>query len=92
MYTHIYIYRPIRPSECLHTKNTCIHRPIQHLGTKTGSPAYQQKGIHHTSIRVPLSHPHLLLPQEEVVAHPHLPQAVVVEHPQNPPALAAGVH
>jgi hypothetical protein len=37
-------------------------------------------------IRVPLSHPQLLLPQEEVVAHPHQPQAVVVEHPQDPPA------
>jgi hypothetical protein len=65
---------------------------MQHLGTKTGSPAYKQKNIHHTSIRVPLSHPHLLLPQEEVVAHHHLPQAVVEDHPQDPPAPAAGVH
>jgi hypothetical protein len=24
-------------------KSTCIHRPIQHLGTKTGSPAYKQQ-------------------------------------------------
>jgi hypothetical protein len=46
----------------------------------------------HTYIRVPLSHPQLLLPQEEVVAHPHLPQVVVVEHLQDPPAPGAGVH
>jgi hypothetical protein len=44
------------------------------------------------TIRVPLSHPQLPLPQEAVVAHPHLPQAVVVEHLQDPPAPAAGVH
>jgi hypothetical protein len=92
MYTiYIYIYGPIRPSECLHTKNTSARRPVPHLGTKIGSPAYQ-KGIQYTYIRVPLSHPQLLLPQEEVVAHPHLPQAVVVEHLQDPPAPAAGVH
>jgi len=41
---------------------------------------------------VPLSHPHLLLPQEEVVAHNHLPQAVVEDHPQDPPASTTGVH
>jgi hypothetical protein len=52
---------------------------------------YNQKDLHDT-IRVPLSHPQLPLPQEAVVAHPHLPQAVVVEHLQDPPAPAAGVH
>jgi hypothetical protein len=30
----MYIYRSTVPSECLHTKNTRIRRPIQHLGTK----------------------------------------------------------
>ena len=44
------------------------------------------------TIRVPLMHPQLPLPQEAVVAHPDLPQAVVVEHPQDHPAQAAGVH
>jgi hypothetical protein len=54
---------------------------------------YNQKYLQYTSyIRVPLSHPQLLLPQEEVVAHPHQPQAVVVEHPQDPPSPAASVH
>ena len=47
--------------------------------------------IHHT-IRVPLMHPQLPLPQEEVVAHPYLPQAVEVAHLQDPPAPVAGVH
>jgi hypothetical protein len=92
MYTHIYIYQPIRPSECLHTKNTSARRPVPHLGTKIGSPTYLQSQRYISYIRVPPSHPHLLLPQEEVVAHHHLLQAVVVEHPQDPPALGAGVH
>jgi hypothetical protein len=48
--------------------------------------------IYISYIRVPLSHPHLLLPQEEVVAHHHLPQEMVVEHLQDPPTPAAGVH
>jgi hypothetical protein len=41
---------------------------------------------------VPLTHPLLPLPQEEVVALPSLLQPVVVEHLQDPPALEAGVH
>jgi hypothetical protein len=44
------------------------------------------------TIRGPLSHPQLPLPQEEVVAHPYLPQAVEVAHLQDPPAPVAGVH
>jgi hypothetical protein len=83
VYTHIYIYisRPLQPSEYLHTKNTYARRPVPHLSTKSAhQPIYNKKGIQYTSIRVPLSHPQLLLPQEEVVAHPHLPLAVVVEH------------
>ena len=48
------------------------------------------KYIH--TIRGPLSHPQLPLPQEEVAAHPYPPQAVVVEHLQDPPAPAVGVH
>jgi hypothetical protein len=47
--------------------------------------------IHHT-IKGPLGHPLLPLPQEEVVAHLYPPQAVVVEHLQDHPAQAAGVH
>jgi hypothetical protein len=47
--------------------------------------------IYHT-IRGPLGHPQLPLPQEVVVAHPDQPQAVVVEHLQNHPAQAAGIH
>jgi hypothetical protein len=96
MYTHIYIYSgPSRPSKCLHT--TKIHWPtgLCHISVQKyiGSPAYQNQytKIHHT-IRVPLMHPQLPLPPEEVVAHPDLPQAVVVEHLQDPPAPAAGVH
>jgi hypothetical protein len=91
MYTHIYISRPIRPSECLHTK---IHVSADQYNTsvqKTGSPAYKQQKCP-SYIRGPLSHPYLLLPQEEVVAYPHLPQAVAEDHPQDPPALAVGVH
>jgi hypothetical protein len=47
---------------------------MPHLGTKKniGSLAYQKqctKNIH--TIRGPLSHPQLPLPQEEVVAHPY---------------------
>jgi hypothetical protein len=37
------------------------------------------------TIRGPLAHPQMPLPQAEVVAHPHLPQAVVVEHLLGPP-------
>jgi hypothetical protein len=93
MYTHIYISRTIRPSDCLHTKNTYARRPVPHLGTKSAhQPMYDKKSIQYTSIRGPLSHPHLPLPQEEVVAHPHLPQVVVVEHLQDPPSPAVGVH
>jgi hypothetical protein len=49
MYNHIYIYGPIQPSEYLHTKNTSARRPVPHIGTKIGSPAYQ-KGIQRTYI------------------------------------------
>ena len=52
---------------------------------KNGTPKY------HT-IKGPLRHPQLPLPQEEVVAHPYLPQAVEVAHLQDPPAPAVGVH
>jgi hypothetical protein len=91
MYTHIYIYIYISAHQAIRLFTYKKYMYPQANDTKTGSPAYQ-KGIHHTSIRVPLSHPHLLLPREEVVAHHHLPQAVVVEHPQDPPAPAAGIH
>jgi hypothetical protein len=47
--------------------------------------------IHHT-IKGPLGHPLLPLPQEEVVAHLYPPQAVVVEHLRDHPAQVAGVH
>jgi len=46
--------------------------------------------IYHT-IKGPLRHPQLPLPQEEV-AHPYQPQAVVVAHLQDHPAQVAGVH
>jgi hypothetical protein len=46
----------------------------------------------HDTIRGPLRHPPLPLPQEAVVAHLYLPQGVVVEHLQDHPAQAAGVH
>jgi hypothetical protein len=48
MYTHIYI-RPIRPSECLHTK---IHVPTGQHNTLVQKPAHQpinNKNVHHTS-------------------------------------------
>jgi hypothetical protein len=92
MYTHIYIWAPQAIRMFTYNKNTSAHRPVPHHGTKIGSPAYQKGIQNNTYIRVPLSHPQLPLPQEEVVAHPHLPQAVVVEHLQDPPAPAAGVH
>ena len=90
MYTHIYI--KASPAIRMFTyKNTYACRPVLHLGTKIVSPAYIQSKRYTSYIKGPLSHPHLLLPQEEVVAHPHLPQAVVVEHLQDPPAPATGV-
>jgi hypothetical protein len=92
----IYIYMGLsRHLNVYIQKYMCPQAIIVHR-YKIGSPAYiqqQQKknGLQYT-IRVPLSHLQLLLPQEEVVAHPHLPQAMVVEHPQDPPAPAAVVH
>jgi hypothetical protein len=83
VYSCIYI-----ETECLHTKN---------IGPSARATYMVQKSAHqpikkvHT-IRGPLRHPQLPLPQEAVVAHPHLPQAVVVAHPQDHPAQAAGVH
>jgi hypothetical protein len=93
MYTHIYIYIGLSGHPNVYIQK--IYRPTgpcRILVYKIGSPAYQ-KGtkIPHT-IRGPLGHPQLPLPQEAVVAHPHLPQAVVVEHPQDHPAQAAVVH
>jgi hypothetical protein len=67
------------------------------IGPTARATSMVQKSAHqpikkvHT-IRGPLKHPQLPLPQEAVVAHPNLPQAVVVEHPQDHPAQAAGVH
>ena len=92
---HVYSYIYMGPSGHPNVYIQKIHRPTGpcHISVqKIGSPDYQ-KGtkIHHT-IRVPLMHPQLPLPQEAVVAHPHLPQAVVVEHLQDPPALAEGIH
>ena len=73
-----------------------IHVSIGPYSTSIQKLAHQpiNKKVYtvHTYIRVPLSHPQLLLPREEVVAHPHLPQVVVVEHLRDPPAPAAGVH
>jgi hypothetical protein len=83
MYTHVYIkaHQAIR---MFTYKNTCIRRPMQHLGTKNGLTSLYttKKDIHHAPLMVPLSHHHLLLPQA-VAAHHHLPQAVVV-HPLGP--------
>jgi hypothetical protein len=43
----MYIYRSTVPSECLHTKNTRIRRPMQHLGTKWAhQPIYKKIYIH----------------------------------------------
>jgi hypothetical protein len=47
--------------------------------------------MYHT-IKGPLGHPLLPLPQEEVVAHLYPPQAVAVEHLQDHPAQEVGVH
>jgi hypothetical protein len=58
---------------------------------KTRLTSLIKNHIHHT-IKGPLRHPQLPLPQEEVVAHPYLPQAVVVEHLLDRPAQVAGVH
>jgi hypothetical protein len=79
MYTHIYILAS--PAIRMFTYKKYI-----------GSPAYQKGTKMPHTIRGPLGHPQLPLPQEAVVAHPHLPQAVVVGHPQDHPAPAAGVH
>jgi hypothetical protein len=89
----LYMCGPLRPSKCLHTTN--IHWPTGPCHISVQTSAHQPiKKVYtvHTYIRVPLSHPRMPLPQEEVVAHPHLPQAVVVAHSQDPPALAAGIH
>jgi hypothetical protein len=52
-----------------------------------------KNGTHkYPTIRGPLRHPPLPLPQEEVVAHPYLPQAVVVDHLLDRPAQVAGGH
>ena len=48
--------------------------------------------LYTNTIRGPLFHPQLPLPQEKVVAHPYLPQGVEVAHLQDPRALAAGVY
>ena len=45
-YVYSYIYRPHRPSECLHTKNTSAHQPVPHNGTKIDSPAYIIKKVY----------------------------------------------
>jgi hypothetical protein len=66
---------------------------VPHHGTKNRLTNLIKNGIHNTKyIRVPLTHPLLPLPQEEVVALPHLLRPVVVEHLQDPPALEADVH
>ena len=62
-----------------------IQNRLTSLIKKNGTQKY------HT-IKGPLRHPQLPLPQEEVVAHPYLPQAVEVAHLQDPPASAEGVH
>jgi hypothetical protein len=93
MYTHIYIYKASQAIRMFtYKKYICPQAMPQSSVQNRLTSLYTKKGIQYTSIRVPLSHPQLLLPQEEVVAHPHLPQAVVVEHLQDPPAPAAGVH
>jgi hypothetical protein len=52
-----------------------------------------KNGTHkYHTIKGPLRHPQLPLPQEEVVAHPYLPQAVVVEHLPDHPAQVVGGH
>ena len=67
------------------------HWPMPHHGTtKTRLTSLIKNSIHHT-IKGPLGHPLLPLPQEELVAHLYPPQAVVVEHLQDHPAQEAGV-
>jgi hypothetical protein len=80
MSTHVYI-----ASECLDTKISAL-RPVPHKWYKNRltSLSKRYKMLH--TIRGPLGHPQLPLPQEVAVAHPHLPQAGVVEHPQDHPA------
>jgi hypothetical protein len=66
---------------------------VPHQGTT--KPAHQpnQNGTHkYHTIRGPLRHPLLPLPQEEVVAHPYPPQAAVVDHLLDRPAQVAGDH
>jgi hypothetical protein len=75
MYTHIYIYiyGPPRPSKCLHTQ--------KYIGPQARATSWYKNRLtslsklYTNTIRGPLSHPQLPLPQEEVVAHPYLPQA-----------------
>jgi hypothetical protein len=92
VYTHIYI--KASPAIRMFTYKKYIGPPAR-AASRYKKSAHQpiKKGtkVTHT-IRGPLGHPQLPLPQEAVVAHPHLPQAVVVEHPQDHPAQAAGVH
>ena len=71
---------------------TKIHWPTGPCHIMVQKLAHQPIKTIYNTIRGPLSHPQLPLPQEEVVAHPYLPQAVVVAHLQDPPALAAGIH
>jgi hypothetical protein len=79
----MYIYRSTVPSKCLHTKNTRIRRPIQHLGTKWAHQPIYKKYIYIKCLRapltVPLEHHRLLLPQ--AVASLHLLPQEVVAHP-----------
>jgi hypothetical protein len=88
MSTHIYMSEPN-----VFIQKIWAHWPVPHQGTT--KPAHQpnQNGTHkYHTIRGPLRHPPLPLPQEEVVAHPYPPQAAVVDHLLDRPAQVAGGH
>jgi hypothetical protein len=85
VYSYIYIGLSGHPDVYIQK----IYQPIGsgHISVhKISSLAYQKGTKMPHTIKGPLGHPQLPLPQEVVVAHPHLPQAVVVEHPLDRPA------
>jgi hypothetical protein len=92
VYSYIYQGLPVHPNVYIQKNIYRPTGPCRISVQKLGSSAYQKDTKMPHTIRVPLMHPQLPLPQEEVVNHPYLPQVVVVEHPQDHPAQAAGIH
>jgi hypothetical protein len=88
----IYIHGPLKAIQNVYIHHKYISPQARATSWyKTRLTSLIKINIQNT-IKGPLRHPQLPLPQEEVVAHPYLPQAVVVEHLLDRPAQVAGVH